>query len=234
MTDTQLALAIQESIRYTIHEYMRMYREYLILSRNSRTTEERRLYREQANRYISEARELSNGRLEISEPTIRQEISNPSRRTITRPQSSLIAPKTYNIPITKLINIPKNIPNDIPKEFICPITNEIMKDPVILTDGHIYEKSAIKQWLENHNTSPLTKIIVDKDILIPCFILRAQIEEYIEKLEKREESKIKSKRKPTEYNLYVKERMSILKQQNPDKMVKDIMKIIGNEWKNRN
>ena len=31
--------------------------------------------------------------------------------------------------------------------FICPITGDIMKDPVIGSDGHTYERSAIEQWL---------------------------------------------------------------------------------------
>lgn len=30
----------------------------------------------------------------------------------------------------------------IPNEFICPITQEIMKDPVIGTDGQTYEKKS--------------------------------------------------------------------------------------------
>lgn len=33
--------------------------------------------------------------------------------------------------------------SEIPNEFICPITNQIMDDPVILESGQTYERSAI-------------------------------------------------------------------------------------------
>ena len=30
---------------------------------------------------------------------------------------------------------------------ICPITHEVMEDPVVCADGHSYERAAITQWL---------------------------------------------------------------------------------------
>jgi hypothetical protein len=55
--------------------------------------------------------------------------------------------------------------DDIPSEFICPITLQPMQDPVLIRDGHSYERSAIKKWFENHNTSPLTnKKLLSKHI----------------------------------------------------------------------
>ena len=41
---------------------------------------------------------------------------------------------------------------DIPKEFICPISLEIMKDPVIMSDGQTYDRESITKALKN---SPL-------------------------------------------------------------------------------
>jgi len=46
------------------------------------------------------------------------------------------------------------------ENFICSITQQIFKEPVVLSDGHIYEKDAIIKWLEINNTSPLTREIV--------------------------------------------------------------------------
>ncbi|EKX45487.1 hypothetical protein GUITHDRAFT_53147, partial [Guillardia theta CCMP2712] len=43
-----------------------------------------------------------------------------------------------------------------PADFLCPISMEVMKDPVIAMDGHSYERQNIERWLEDHNTSPLT------------------------------------------------------------------------------
>ncbi len=46
---------------------------------------------------------------------------------------------------------------EIPEEYYCPITREVMEDPVIASDGHSYERSAIEDWLSGTNrTSPLT------------------------------------------------------------------------------
>ena len=36
--------------------------------------------------------------------------------------------------------------------FKCPITMDIMEDPVILADGHTYEREAIEAWLKGHAT----------------------------------------------------------------------------------
>jgi len=38
----------------------------------------------------------------------------------------------------------------------CPIAHEIMADPVVAADGHTYERSYIKEWLSEHDTSPMT------------------------------------------------------------------------------
>jgi hypothetical protein len=43
----------------------------------------------------------------------------------------------------------------IPEVFVCPITMEVMRDPVIAADGHTYEREAIENWLRRgHRTSP--------------------------------------------------------------------------------
>jgi len=47
--------------------------------------------------------------------------------------------------------------NNIPKEFICPITLEIMREPIDMPDGVTYEKDAIKYALEKIHISPITK-----------------------------------------------------------------------------
>jgi len=47
-----------------------------------------------------------------------------------------------------------------PDEFVCPITFEVMQDPVCASDGHTYERSAIEEVLalpEERRKSPLTR-----------------------------------------------------------------------------
>merc|ERR1712173_439285 len=45
---------------------------------------------------------------------------------------------------------------DVPSAFLCPISNEVMKDPVIAFDGYTYERSEIQDYLKQHNKSPQT------------------------------------------------------------------------------
>jgi hypothetical protein len=42
-------------------------------------------------------------------------------------------------------------------ELTCPITYETFHDPVIATDGHVYEREAITKWILLKGTSPLTR-----------------------------------------------------------------------------
>ena len=42
------------------------------------------------------------------------------------------------------------------QDLRCPITLEVMRDPVMAADGHSYEREAILRWLRGHRTSPLT------------------------------------------------------------------------------
>lgn len=46
---------------------------------------------------------------------------------------------------------------EIPDSFYCPLTFQIMVDPVIDPDGHSYERSAIEEWLSRSPFSPMTR-----------------------------------------------------------------------------
>ena len=81
--------------------------------------------------------------------------------------------------------------NTIPTEFYCPITLDIMKEPVIGLDGHTYEKIEIIHWLNNNNNkSPMTRQYMDIGSLIPNYALKSQIESYIQKNKIDTETKI--------------------------------------------
>jgi hypothetical protein len=66
-----------------------------------------------------------------------------------------------------------------PDNFICPITQDIMIDPVICSDGITYEKNAIIRWLVNNNTSPVTRQSIEKSNIIPNIALRNTIQDYL-------------------------------------------------------
>ena len=46
---------------------------------------------------------------------------------------------------------------EIPSRFICPLTLELMTDPMMTRSGHNFERSAIITWLEQSDKSPLTR-----------------------------------------------------------------------------
>lgn len=48
--------------------------------------------------------------------------------------------------------------NIIESTLMCPITQEIMKDPVQGSDGQTYDRHAIVRWLNQKQTSPLTNL----------------------------------------------------------------------------
>ena len=65
----------------------------------------------------------------------------------------------------------------IPDEFICPITLEIMVDPVLCEDGYTYEKSAIMA-IQN-SLSPMTRQHINKTKLIPNRALKNAIDRFL-------------------------------------------------------
>jgi hypothetical protein len=66
--------------------------------------------------------------------------------------------------------------------FACPITREIMDDPVICSDGHTYERVAIEQWLRSNSRSPKTNQHLSSRVLIPNYAMRQAIESMSESL----------------------------------------------------
>ena len=61
-----------------------------------------------------------------------------------------------------------------PADHLCPITNEVMEDPVVAADGHSYEREAIETWFRGHNTSPMTNQVIPLTLL-PNVTLRKLI-----------------------------------------------------------
>ncbi|MCO5613490.1 hypothetical protein L7F22_067767 [Adiantum nelumboides] len=68
----------------------------------------------------------------------------------------------------------------IPGSFFCPISQEIMQNPCIAADGFTYERDAIKVWLEEHDTSPMTNLVLSHKALIPNLSLVSDIQEWNE------------------------------------------------------
>ena len=72
--------------------------------------------------------------------------------------------------------------SEVPDDYICPITAEIMTDPVTTADGFTYERTAISEWLRTKDTSPTTGAMLESKTVIPNLSLRSVIRSFTEAL----------------------------------------------------
>lgn len=63
--------------------------------------------------------------------------------------------------------------------LICPITQELMEDPVTTVKGKTYERLAIENWFSRgHNTDPISNEILTDKKLTPNFLAKSLIADY--------------------------------------------------------
>lgn len=81
---------------------------------------------------------------------------------------------------TESVSNPSQQPDDEPPVyFICPILQEVMKEPHVAADGFTYEAEALREWLSTgHNTSPMTNMSLPHLNLVPNLALRSAIKEW--------------------------------------------------------
>ncbi|KAK9664303.1 hypothetical protein RND81_14G032100 [Saponaria officinalis] len=64
----------------------------------------------------------------------------------------------------------------IPDDFRCPISLELMKDPVIVSTGQTYERSCIQKWIDaGQKTCPKTQHTLLHTALTPNYVLKSLI-----------------------------------------------------------
>ncbi|WJX82980.1 hypothetical protein P8452_65677 [Trifolium repens] len=72
-------------------------------------------------------------------------------------------------------------PHQPPSYFICPIFQEVMRDPHVAADGFTYEAEAIRGWLDSgHDTSPMTNSTLSHQNLVPNRGLRSAIQDWLQ------------------------------------------------------
>lgn len=79
---------------------------------------------------------------------------------------------------------------NIPDEFICPITKDLMINPVFAADGYTYELESIKKWVDKSDKSPMTNLPLIDFILVPNYSLKSSIETWMEEIMKIKNKKI--------------------------------------------
>ena len=69
------------------------------------------------------------------------------------------------------------------RAYVCCVPRPLLQPSSSLpiaeqADGFTYERIAIEQWLENHNTSPKTGIELESKQLVPNYSLRSLIQDF--------------------------------------------------------
>ncbi|XP_010547136.1 PREDICTED: U-box domain-containing protein 9-like [Tarenaya hassleriana] len=70
-----------------------------------------------------------------------------------------------------------------PDEFRCPLSNELMRDPVVLASGQTFDRPSIQKWLSSGNkTCPKTQQVLSHTALTPNVLIRELISKWCKKV----------------------------------------------------
>ncbi|KAK1933642.1 E3 ubiquitin-protein ligase CHIP [Phytophthora citrophthora] len=73
-------------------------------------------------------------------------------------------------------------PSEVPDYFMCPISMEVMLDPVTTPNGVSYERRCLEEHLRHNGAiDPLTRKRLTLDMLRPNTSLKAAIQDYLDK-----------------------------------------------------
>ncbi|KAK4765876.1 hypothetical protein SAY87_007518 [Trapa incisa] len=63
-----------------------------------------------------------------------------------------------------------------PEDFLCPLSKELMRDPVIIATGQTYDRVSIHKWMKAGNrTCPMTQQVLSHTTLTPNHLVREMI-----------------------------------------------------------
>ena len=65
--------------------------------------------------------------------------------------------------------------HSIPDDFLCPITQTIMEDPLMTRDGFSFEREAILQWISVDESCPFTRRPLSSSQLVTNNALKNRI-----------------------------------------------------------
>ena len=103
----------------------------------------------------------------------------PTTTTTTTTNSTTATTSISNSQDTGGMQVPT------PEHFICSISGEIFKDPVIASDGQTYERESIEKWIATKEgqpvTSPLTGAILNNHTLTPNHTVKSMISSWQQK-----------------------------------------------------
>uniref|UniRef100_A0A0E0MAI5 RING-type E3 ubiquitin transferase n=1 Tax=Oryza punctata TaxID=4537 RepID=A0A0E0MAI5_ORYPU len=146
--------------------------------------QERDLPKNDQNTAMEEQREVisDNLILEASGQIIKplQEYLDLDENCVREPETLLIQRKiAASFSPSSVMQSPFDEDCCIPSYFICPILQEVMREPCIASDGFTYETDAIRSWLDGgQRVSPITGQPIVHQQLIPNLSLRSVIQDH--------------------------------------------------------
>ena len=73
----------------------------------------------------------------------------------------------------------RRLVTSVPRSFLCPISMELMTQPVVSPSGITYDRQSLANWIEAHHTDPATQAPLKIDHLYPNLVLRDMIQEWL-------------------------------------------------------
>ncbi|XP_073040383.1 U-box domain-containing protein 9-like [Primulina eburnea] len=87
--------------------------------------------------------------------------------------------KSMSLKLRSGYNDQETVYGTAPEEFRCPLSKEIMRDPVIVANGQTYDRPFIQKWLNSGNrTCPRTQQVLTHTILTPNQLIREMIQQW--------------------------------------------------------
>ncbi|XP_030497195.2 U-box domain-containing protein 9 [Cannabis sativa] len=101
-----------------------------------------------------------------------------STETINQAKNTLIAIRDFKLrKRSHSLKSPDTI--SCPHEFRCPLSKELMRDPVVVASGQTYDRPFIQKWLKaGSRTCPLTQQVLSHTILTPNHLIREMISQW--------------------------------------------------------
>jgi hypothetical protein len=81
----------------------------------------------------------------------------------------------HYITFTTLTFIMNSIPDDVPHQYICPITKQLMVRPMMTKTGFNFERDAIIAWVNDYGSCPLTRQPLRKGDVVTNHALKMKI-----------------------------------------------------------
>ena len=105
---------------------------------------------------------------------VREAIQRNHERIDARMQEAIL----HHRYCAELANQMRESIKGVAAEYVCPLTLELLVDPVVAKDGQIYERSHILAWLSRNATSPVTREPMGME-LTPVPRIRNSIEKLV-------------------------------------------------------